>query len=286
MAVSRGTIVVLRPLAPTDPGTLASRARVVRSMRRAGEPVYAAALRALTAAGVAGPAPWAVDLSGVQAVYAADVADTVDLTGLAAVNGEDAVAAAVAVPPVSLAFRPLTRADLPDLVRWFAAPHVARWWHDGPTDTAAAERRYVPGIEGSDPVRRWVVEVNGRSVGLVQDYRIGDHPEYALRTARPDAVGIDYLTGEPGWVGRGVGTRVLWQYLLQVVRPGYPDATEVFAAPDHRNRTSLRVLDKLGFAQGLWFDEPRRDGGVDTVIGCTLDLRRVLGRAPRRVTDR
>jgi len=132
----------------------------------------------------------------------------------------------------------------------------------------------------------WVAEVNGRSVGLLQDYRVGDHPEWALLTARPEAVGVDYLLGVPSWVGSGVGTRMLWAYLRDVVVPHYPDAREVFAAPDHRNAASLRVLDKLGFRRGLWFDEPRSDGGLDTVVGCTLDVPRVLGPGGRLVTHR
>ena len=123
----------------------------------------------------------------------------------------------------------------------------------------------------------WVAEVNGRSVGLLQDYRISDHPEYALLTARPDAVGMDYLLGEPSWVGSGVGTRMLWAYVRDVVVPHYPGLREVFAAPDHRNAASLRVLDKLGFTRGLWFDEPQPDGRVDTVVGCTFDVARILG---------
>jgi hypothetical protein len=104
---------------------------------------------------------------------------------------------------------------------------------------------------------------------VVQDYRIGDHPDYALLTGSPDAVGLDYAIGAPAFVGRGIGTRALWVYLRDVVRSGYPDAGEFFAAPDHRNAASLRVLDKLGFARGLWFDEPQCDGRVDTGVGCS-----------------
>ena len=47
--------------------------------------------------------------------------------------------------------------------------------------------------------------------------------------------------------------------------------------PDHRNAASLRVLAKAGFSEGLWFDEPQDNGTVDTVVGCTLDVPRVLG---------
>jgi aminoglycoside 6'-N-acetyltransferase len=218
--------------------------------------------------------PWAVDLSGDRRWLAVDAPAPVVDHGDAA---EDLAARARTMPRVVVGFRPMTRADFPSVVSWQAQPHVARWWDEEAADVAGAEEHYGPALDGGDPTRLWVVEVNGRSVGMVQDYRIGDHPEYALLTARPDAVGMDYLIGEPGWVGGGVGTRVLWSFLRDVLRPHYPTVTTVFAAPDHRNVASLRMLDKLGFERGLWFDEPQPDGRVDTVVGCTLDVRRVLG---------
>jgi RimJ/RimL family protein N-acetyltransferase len=247
---------------------------------------------------------WAVDLSGQWAVFAAEVPDdvVVDPRGAeherhAWVSPDEAigrirpeevrthVTRAAAVPAVRLAFRPLTRADFADVVAWQARPYVARWWSREATDVGGAERHYGPALDGEDPTRMWVAEVNGRSVGLLQDYRIGDHPEYALLTARPDAVGMDYLLGEPAWVGSGVGTRMLWAYVRDVVVPHYPRLREVFAAPDHRNAASLRVLDKLGFIRGLWFDEPQPGGRVDTVVGCTFDVARILGTCRPIVTD-
>ena len=189
----------------------------------------------------------------------------------------DPVARVRAIPGATVAFRPLTRADLGSVVTWQAQPYVARWWQDEARDLSSAERHYGSALDGEDPTRLWVLELNGRSVGMVQDYRVGDHPEWALLTAKPDAVGFDYLIGDPSWVGRGIGTRMLWTYLRDVVRPHYPAVTELFASPDHRNAASLRVLDKLGFTRGLWFDEPQADGSVDTVVGCTLDVASILG---------
>lgn len=61
---------------------------------------------------------------------------------------------------------------------------------------------------------------------------------------------------------------------LGSARERYPDVTTYWSAPDHRNAASLRVLAKVGFEQGAWFDEPQRDGSVATVVGCTFDAAR------------
>ena len=173
------------------------------------------------------------------------------------------------------ALRPMTEGDLGDVTRWVNAPHVAPWWdeHRSPEQVAA---HYGPGIRGEEPVRYWIGEVNGRSVGFCQDYRISDHPDYALLCGHSDAVGFDYVIGERAFVDRGLGTRLLWVFLRDIVVPAYAEVPELFAAPDHRNARSLRVLEKLGARQGLWFDEPGPGGGTDTVVGCSIDVRRVL----------
>ena len=178
-------------------------------------------------------------------------------------------------PLHTFALRPMTEGDLGDVVRWVNAPHVARWWDDRRTPEQVAAH-YGPGIRGQEPVRLWIWEVNGRSVGFSQDYRISDHPGFALLCGRPDAVGFDYALGETSRVDRGLGTKFLWVFLRDLVVPAYDGVREVYAAPDHRNTRSLRVLDKLGATRGLWFDEPRGGGSVSTVVGCSLDVDRVL----------
>jgi aminoglycoside 6'-N-acetyltransferase len=177
----------------------------------------------------------------------------------------------------TFSIRPMTLGDFADVSRWVNEPHVARWWDENRT-LEQVEAHYGPALRGEDPTRLWVWEVNGRSVGFCQDYRISDHPDYALLCARPDAVGFDYALGEPAFVGRGLGTSLLWVFLRDIVWPAYRGVGELFAAPDHRNTGSLRVLAKLGFAEGLWFDEPGPFGRTDTVVGCSLDVAQVIGR--------
>jgi aminoglycoside 6'-N-acetyltransferase len=64
---------------------------------------------------------------------------------------------------------------------------------------------------------------------------------------------------------------------MRRARARFPDATAFFAAPDHRNAPSVRILRKAGFTEGLWFDEPQQDGSVTTMVGHTLDVAQVIG---------
>ena len=176
-----------------------------------------------------------------------------------------------------IGIRAMTRADLDDAVAWRHNPEVLRWWAPGEmSDPDAVRERYAERVDGRSPTRMWVVEVNGRSVGFVQDYRIGDYPDYAVLGPDPDAIGVDYAIGSDQWRGRGLGPRMLWAWMLRA-RTRFPDAKTFFAAPDHRNAASLRVLAKAGFTEGLWFDEPQPDGSTLTVVGCGLDVAQVIG---------
>lgn len=176
-----------------------------------------------------------------------------------------------------VALRAMTRGDLADVARWLAADHVRRWFtaQEEPTPEWVTAH-YGPRIDGMEPTRMWVVEVNGRSVGFCQDYRLRDHPHYAVVTPDPDAVGVDYALGEAHLVGTGIGTAMLWAWLVGA-RRRHPEVATCFSAPDHRNRASLRVLEKVGFVPGTWFDQPQADGSVATLVGCTLDVARVTG---------
>lgn len=185
---------------------------------------------------------------------------------------------AVAGPTVAL--RPMTRADFPDLLRWRTAPHVARWFPTAEAGTLElVEARYGPRIDGDVATRMFVVEAHGRSVGFLQDYRLSDHPDYAVVTPDPHAIGVDYAIGEAAWLRRGVGSRMLERWFT-VAEQGYPGASTLFAAPDHRNVASRRLLLGVGFVEGAWFDERQSDGSVATLVGHTLDVRSVLGWRP------
>ena len=95
--------------------------------------------------------------------------------------------------------RPLARQ--PSTSTGGGPPTASRRSSRSPRSTARASTAWTP-------TRMWVVEVNGRSVGFCQDYRIGDYPELRRARARPgrDRRRLRHRRRRT-WSGRGIGTR-------------------------------------------------------------------------------
>lgn len=260
--------------------------------RQPGEAVYPAALRELEEeAGMTGLAPWAVDLSGDWAIFAVDVAAEAQVRlvdpehdrfawvpaadARASIRPAQVAASGVGrveeIAPVAISFTAMTDADLVDLVRWRSADHVVRWYGAPLADVDAARRLYARRLRGESPTRMWVARNLGRAIGFVQDYPVAAYEDLAVKVADDQAIGFDYLIGEPSLVGRGLGTAMIWSFLRDVLCRDYPDAPRFMASPDHRNSRSLRALAKCGFTPGLWIDMPKSPQlPASTEIVCTL----------------
>jgi aminoglycoside 6'-N-acetyltransferase len=159
----------------------------------------------------------------------------------------------VALPGVTpVAVRPLTGADLVQLSRWLAEPHVAQWWHD-PADLRSVQAQYQPSIDGDDPTEVFIIEAAGRAAGLIQRYLVDDEPSWARAVRLTGAVsgcaaGIDYLIGDPALTGRGYGTAAITAF-TSLTFGRYPQADAVVAAPQQANVASWRALERAGYTR-------------------------------------
>ena len=143
-----------------------------------------------------------------------------------------------------IAFRPLEDADLPQVEAWLRAEHVARWWRD-PLEIAVEKRRAA--LEGRRDVEHYVILEDGRPVGMIQTYRVGDYPEWGeLTGVEPEAAGVDLFVGEPAAIGRGLGPAILQEFAHSVVF-ARPETTAAVATVEEANRRSWRAFEKADF---------------------------------------
>ena len=146
-------------------------------------------------------------------------------------------------------FTPLREEDFGTVRRWLLEPHVKRWWDDGVKtpypDAVIAD--YRDAIEGKDPTYHYLAHVDGRPVGMLQHYRIGDDPYYAGALAlREDAIGVDLFIGEADLIGKGHGPAMLRQFLRDVAFP-FHGIDVCVIGPSVKNVAAIRAYEKAGF---------------------------------------
>jgi aminoglycoside 6'-N-acetyltransferase len=150
---------------------------------------------------------------------------------------------------VKLLFRPLEKADFALFAQWLGEPHVARWWRE-PATVAHVAQEYGACTEGNLTTRVYVVEADGRPIGIMQTFMLESYPEYDRVFGVAKAASIDYLIGEQAYVGRGVGAQMIRAFVERVVREVYPQAVAVATSAEVENGASLGALRKAGFEPG------------------------------------
>ncbi|BDI23155.1 GNAT family N-acetyltransferase [Herbiconiux sp. L3-i23] len=149
-----------------------------------------------------------------------------------------------------LTLRPMTRADLPLMSHWLAAPHVHAWWGDNPAPDSV-ESEYGPSLDGTDPARLRIALQDGRPVGFIQWYAMSDEPEYVdvLSSVIPILDGdmsLDYLIGEADALGHGAAA-VMIRLAADEIWHDVPSAHRIIVPVHATNRASWRSLENAGF---------------------------------------
>ena len=150
--------------------------------------------------------------------------------------------------PDSISFRPLSRADFPQLLEWLQKPHVLEWWHES-LDLAAIHAKYGPRVDGIEPTHVFIIEYQQQPIGWIQWYRWADYPEHAKQLgAESNSAGIDLAIGERDKLGMGLGTKAMGSFLDEIVFSD-PTVSAVVCDPEVRNARSSGAFRKAGFME-------------------------------------
>ncbi len=150
---------------------------------------------------------------------------------------------------MNLSFRPLQIVDFQLFADWLARPHVQRWWPE-PATIEHVSKEYGDCTRGNFTTRVYVVEDGTRPIGIIQAFWLDDFPDHSHLFPMRNAVSIDYLIGEEDYVGRGVGAKMISQFIESVVKDIYPKASGIATSAEVENHASLGTLRKCGFTPG------------------------------------
>lgn len=147
----------------------------------------------------------------------------------------------------TISFRPLAHADFNVMRMWFNTPHVQRFYSLRHWTTEEVENKLSPYIRQEKPVFGFIIMLNNKDIGYIQHYKIIDFPwpEQSLSDEIiQTGAGLDFFIGEPEFVGKGTGTKILKAILDQLI---WPQFNYCVVDPDKRNHAMIRCNEKVGF---------------------------------------
>jgi RimJ/RimL family protein N-acetyltransferase len=152
------------------------------------------------------------------------------------------------IDPRGLSFRRLRMSDLRLMHRWLNAPHVRRWWYAEGTSYAEIEDHYLPGIEGWDATKLFLILHEEKPIGFVQSYRISadDDEAYANMVDVADSAGVDLFIGEATYLHRDLSQHVIRRFLSAHVFSD-PGVKVCVIGPEPNNTAAIRAYEKAGF---------------------------------------
>lgn len=157
----------------------------------------------------------------------------------------------------AIIFKPLTAAHFGLLEIWLNAEHVSRWYGENKSwswdDIHEKYRTYVDGYrwvgEIKKPIRGFIIIVDAVPVGYIQYYYTYDFPyvpELNDEKLPLDLASIDLFIGEIDYIGKGLGQRIIRQFLDDYIWTKF-DAC--FVDPDTANSRAVHAYKKVGFTE-------------------------------------
>lgn len=146
-------------------------------------------------------------------------------------------------------FRPLDFSDIPLMHNWFNSPHVQKFYSLRPWTENEVLNKLKPYIEGSAPVKGYIVLMNNNPLGYMQYCKIRDYPwpnQDLSEDVINKAAGVDMFIGDEMLIGKGLGCKILKAFLHEVI---WPEFEYCLMDPDITNTAAIRCYEKLDFKE-------------------------------------
>jgi ribosomal protein S18 acetylase RimI-like enzyme len=166
----------------------------------------------------------------------------------------------------SVAFRPLAESDFPLLFTWLGRPHVKRWYAPAPRSFTELVARYRPRTQPDNPVRAFIIRVDGADAGYIQKYPLEPFAEYRARLGlegQAGVMGMDLYLGDEWRTGQGLGAFVIGRFFTGEVLAD-ASVTACIAGPHEGDAQSIKAFERAGFSR--WKAVENEDGERECVM--------------------
>ncbi|MBV8802179.1 MAG: GNAT family N-acetyltransferase [Gammaproteobacteria bacterium] len=144
-------------------------------------------------------------------------------------------------------FTPLSFADVALMHYWFNLPHVQTFYSLRQWTEEQVLEKLKPYITGEKPVFGFIVLMNGKPTGYIQQYKTSDYPRpnhNLSQTIINNAAGIDVFIGDKESCGQGIGSQMINEFLKSKI---WPQFQYCIVDPNIKNIAAIKCYEKLNF---------------------------------------
>ena len=147
----------------------------------------------------------------------------------------------------TLSIKPLSIEHFSRMHEWFNHPHVQKFYSLRAWTKEEVNKKLMPYLDNSSSIKGFIILTDNNPIVYIQfcslDYNPWPDQDFSDEVVL-NGVGIDFLIGEPGLIGRGLGASIIEYFLQEIIWPHYQYCV---ADPDIKNSASIKTLEKCGF---------------------------------------
>ena len=142
-----------------------------------------------------------------------------------------------------IAFLPLQEKHIPLLRAWLKEPHVAEFWQE--TENEEEFRQKFLSKLPERGVSPFVIAIDSKPIGYIQYYDACKVGGGWWPDAKEGTFGIDQFIGDPSFIGRGFGTKIINKFVDDLF--SRRTFREIITDPEPTNKRAIRAYEKVGF---------------------------------------
>lgn len=134
--------------------------------------------------------------------------------------------------------------------RWLSSVQVSEFYNTHPVGIENIKKKYQARVQGTFGIKCMIIEYNTWPIGYLQFYKM-DYEDYEINKLRDNLkqyeniYAVDIFIGESGYVGKGIGTKVMKLICKYIFNTRKCDL--VIIDPNIYNTRAIRCYEKAGF---------------------------------------